>query len=180
KSNKDAGDMGGFGQPDLAVKYTLPQYGAGAFVDLTLPFVTGNLDFPFEPAMGLALGAVYQNRFGNFRITGMADYQINFENKDKIKLGNVFLLYAKPEAMWTEFIGTYLGIKYAMIGESAFDGRSNSGSDGYLLTLLPGINTQLTKSLAYEINVPFTLMGKNTNSSWGISANFYATLPLVN
>jgi hypothetical protein len=185
-NNKDFGDQGGFGQPDLAVKYTLADIGVGGYLDAVLPFATGNLDQP-EPAFGLGLGAVYQNRFGDFRITGQAGYQLNFENKDKLKAGNVLLAYAKPEAMWTEYIGTYLGLKYVMQGEPEFDGKAFkdlAGNDikdldGYQFSVLPGLNVQLTKSIAYEVNVPVYLFGKNTDQGFGINANLYATLPFV-
>jgi hypothetical protein len=177
-TNKDAGDLGGFSQPELAVKYTAANIGVGGFVNVILPFATGNLDQP-DPALGLALGAVYQNRFGDFRITGQAGYQLNFENEDKEKDGNILLAYAKPEAMWTEFIGTYLGLKYIMAGESEFDGDARKDSDANQFSILPGLNVQLTKSLAYEVNVPISILGKNAEQGWGIAANLYATLPLV-
>jgi hypothetical protein len=185
-NNKDFGDQAGFSQPELAVKYSVANIGVGGFVNAILPFATGNLDNP-EPAFGLGLGAVYQNRFGDFRITGQAGYQLNFENKDKLKNGNVLLAYAKPEAMWTEYIGTYLGLKYMMQGEPEVDGKSmkdllgpgTPDLDAYQFAVLPGINVQLTQSLAYEVNVPVYILGKNAQQGFGINANLYATLPFV-
>jgi hypothetical protein len=176
-SNKDAGDLGGFTQPDIAVKYTHTPLNVGGYLDLVLPFAMGNLDVP-EPAMGIQLGAVYANRFGDFRLTAQAGYQINMENEDKLKQGNMLLLYAKPEAMWTEFIGTYLGLKYQMWGESEVDGTAGKDTDASLFTVLPGLNTVLLPWLAYEVNAPITLMGKNQPASWGIGASIYVTLPM--
>ncbi len=177
KTNKDAGDFGGFNQPQLAVKYSDAKLGLGGFVNLIVPFATGNLDKP-EPAMGLGFGAVYQNRFGDFRMTGMAGYQLNFENKDKQKDGNVLLVYLKPEAMWTEYIGTYLGLQYMMSGEDAFDGTSIKKSDAYLFNIVPGINVQLLKWLAYEVNAPISVAGKTAPASWSIGGSIYVTLPM--
>jgi len=179
KSNKDAGEAGGFDQPELAVKYTDAGLGLGGYLNVILPFATGNLDQP-EPGMGLGLGVVYQNRFGDFRMTGTAGYQLNFENSDKLKEGNILSIYAKPEAMWTEYIGTYLGLQYAMSGEAAFDGTSIKKSDSNLLTILPGVNAQLLKWLAYEVNAPITVMGKNSLASWGIGGSVYITFPMEN
>jgi hypothetical protein len=177
-TSKDAGDLGGFTNPELALKYTMAELGLGGFVNVILPFVTGNLDKNREPAMGLGLGAVYQNRFGDFRLTGTAGYQLNFENKDKQKSGNFLFLYAKPEAMWTEYIGTYLGLRYQMAGESAYDGKSTKDSDRNLFTVLPGVNAQLLKWLAYEINVPVDLSGKSIGKSWGIGGKVFVTFPM--
>ena len=182
--NEAAGDLGGFAQPEIALKYGMADIGAGAFVNLTLPFVTGNLDTPDDPAMGVSLGAVYGNRFGDFRATGMAAYKLNFENKDKFKDGNVLTVYLKPEAMWTEFIGTYLGLRYEMFGESESAGNG-AKDDGYLLSVAPGLNAQLLPNLAYEVNIPITVMGKSNSpiinpnpSSWSIWASVYYTLGL--
>ncbi len=175
--NKDAGEPGGFTQPQLGVKYTHAPLGLGGYLNMVMPFVTGNLDQPFEPAMGIGLGAVYGNRFGDFRLTGQLGYQVNMENKDKYKSGNVLSIYAKPEAMWTEFIGTYLGIMYSMTGESAVNGTSLTKSDGNLFMLMPGANVALLPWLAYEVNAPITISGTNERASWGIGAKVYVTLP---
>ncbi len=48
--NKDAGDQGGFTQPQLGVKYTHAPLGLGGYLNLVLPFATGNLDNPMPIA----------------------------------------------------------------------------------------------------------------------------------
>ena len=184
-TNKDNGNLSGMNTPEIAVKYALLNMGAGAYINYTIPFVTGNLDQGGDPTMSLDFGAVYQKRFGNFRMTGMAGYQLNFEGdikKDsggtvKAKDGNVIHVLMKPEAMWTEFIGTYLGIIYRMADESELKGVKQK-DDSYSLALSPGLNAMLLKGLAYEISVPFTLMGKSSDAYWGISAAVYVTLPM--
>ena len=177
-SNKDAGDMAGFSQPEIAAKYTVANLHAGAYLNIALPFTTGNLDKPDAASLGIALGGVYANRFGNFRLTGTAGYRINLENKDKKKPGNALFLYAKPEAMWTEYIGTYLGFKYILSGETESAGTSNKDSDKFVLQVIPGVNAQLLKWLAYEVNAPIDVMGKNGPATWGIGGSVYATLPM--
>ncbi|MDB5103811.1 MAG: hypothetical protein JWP91_1500 [Fibrobacteres bacterium] len=174
-TNDDAGGLSGLTQPQIAVKYTHAPLGLGGWVNVLLPFAVGDYGDP-SPAMGLGIGGVYGNRFGDFRLTGIAGYQLNFESDD-FKAGNVFSIYAKPEAMWTEFIGTYLGLQYSMTGEREIAGNAVKDSDGNLFAVVPGVNVALLPWLAYEVNAPITLMGKNSGSSWGIGAQVYATLP---
>lgn len=174
--NEDAGDMSGLQAPELAVKYTHVPINAGAYVNIALPFALGDFGDP-APGLGIGFGAVYGKRFGDFRLTAQAGYTINMESGDDIKAADKLLIYAKPEAMWTEFIGTYLGLKYEMFGEGEVAGVGD-GKDGNLITVLPGANVVLLPWLAYEVNVPVTVMGKNQNAFWGISANVYVTLPM--
>jgi hypothetical protein len=176
-SNKDAGNLSGFGQPDIALKYAMLDAGVGAYLDFIIPIATGNLDNP-KPAMGLQVGAVFARTLTkSFRATATGSYRLNFENADKYKPGNVLDLYFKPEALWTEFVGTYLGIRFDSFGKSATAG-TKAADDGYLLVLLPGVNTTWLKWLATEVNVPVTLIGKNQPSFWGISALVYMTFPM--
>ncbi len=186
----------GFGQPDIALKYALMDIGVGAFVDFTVPFATGDFSDPYSPAMALSFGAVYTKLFvPQFNLTASASYRLNFEGdatvfdtatftevKGKAKAGNVFSVYAKPEFRFNQFGGAYLGLKYAMIGESQESGKSISGTDGYAFTLVPGWNATWLPNVSTEVNVPYTLAGKNTTSEftapgWGISAKVHVTLP---
>ncbi|MDB5047732.1 MAG: hypothetical protein JWO30_803 [Fibrobacteres bacterium] len=169
----------GFTQPDIAVKYAMMDIGAGVFLDYTLPFATGDFADPDQPPMALAFGAVYTKLFmPKFNLTGLLQYKLNFEDKGKFKDGNVFSIYAKPEFRFNEFGGAYLGLRYDMAGEGAFDGTSVKDSDASLFTLLPGWNATWLPNVATEVNVPLTLMGKNNTASWGINANVYYTVAL--
>ena len=174
--NKDAGDMSGLQAPELAVKYTHAPINAGAYLNIAMPFGAGDFGDP-APGLGIGLGAVYGNRFGDFRLTAQVGYTINMESGDDIKAADKLLIYAKPEAMWTEFIGTYLGLKYEMFGEGELAGVGD-GKDGNLITVLPGLNAVLLPWLAYEVNVPITVMGTSQPAFWGVSANVYVTLPM--
>jgi len=168
----------GFGQPDIAVKYAMMDIGAGAFVDYTLPFATGDFADPDQPPMALAFGVVYTKLFmPKFNLTGLAQYKLNFEDKGNFKAGNVFSLYAKPEFRFNEFGGAYLGVRYDMNGESEANGTGGN-DDGYLVTLLPGWNATWLPNVATEVNVPLTILGKNSLSTWGINAAVYYTLGL--
>ncbi|MEO6097864.1 MAG: transporter [Fibrobacteria bacterium] len=169
----------GFGQPEIAVKYALMDIGAGAYVNFIAPFATGDFAEPDAPPMALALGAVYTKLFmPQFNLTAQVQYRLNFEAKDSTQDGNVFTVYAKPEFRFNEFGGAYLGLKYDMTGESKNSGEAIDDSDGNLFTLLPGWNATWLPNLATEVNVPYTLMGKNSEASWGVNVNVYYTVAL--
>ena len=168
----------GFGQPDIALKYAMMDIGAGVYVDYMLPFATGDYAKPDSPPMALSFGAVYTKLFmPQFNLTGQLNYRLNFENKNKFQAGNVFTLYAKPEFRFNQFGGAYLGVKYAMTSDSKFIGTDAKDS-GYLITLLPGWNATWLPTVATEVNVPITIMGKNAPATWGINARVYVTIPM--
>lgn len=171
--------ISGFGQPEIALKYALMNIGLGAYVNFIAPFATGDFADPDSPPMALALGAVYSKLFvPQFNLTAQAQYRLNFEAEDSTQAGNVFTIYAKPEFRFNEFGGAYLGVRYDMIGEESFDGKSLKESNGSLLTLLPGWNATWLPTLATEVNVPLTVMGDNKEAYWGINASVYVTVPL--
>jgi hypothetical protein len=173
-TNEDAGDQSGMYRPEIGVKYADMELGAGVFANFTLPFATGDYDGSNIPA-ALELGGVYGKRFGDFRLTGLASYEINFESGG-YNAGDVFRVLAKPEAMWTEHIGTYLALDFNVAGDAEIEGFGTL-EGGYLLLMGPGVNVQLLPNLAYEISVPFAVAGKNASAFWGVGAQLYYTLP---
>ena len=169
----------GLGQPEIALKYALPEVGAGAYVNFVAPFATGDLADPDAPPMALALGAVYGKLFmPQFNLVAQLQYKLNFEAEDKTKDGNVILVYAKPEFRFNEFGGAYLGLRYEMFGESEAAGNAVKGSDGSLFTLLPGWNATWLPNVSTEVNIPITVMGASQSSYWGINARVYYTVGL--
>lgn len=171
--------VSGFGQPEIALKYAMMDIGAGAYVNFVAPFATGDFADPDAPPMALSLGAVYSKLFvPQFNLTAQLNYRLNFEAENKSQDGNVFTLYAKPEFRFNEFGGAYLGLRYDMFGESQFDGDAQTDTDGYLFSLLPGWNATWLPTVATEVNVPITLMGKNSEAFWGVNAAVYVTIPL--
>jgi hypothetical protein len=166
----------GFGQPDIAVKYAMMDMGVGAFVDYTLPFATGDNADPDQPPMALAFGLLYTKTFvPQFRLTSMASYKLNFEDADKLKEGNIISIYAKPEFVINPYAGVYLGLREDINGETQVDG-TGADDGGHLFTLLPGWNALWLPNVATEVNVPITLLGKNSGAFWGINASVYITL----
>ena len=180
-NNKDAGDLSGFTQPEIALKYAMPEIGAGLFVDGIMPFALGDwgdtAKYP-APALGIQIGAVFGKTFDKFRATAVGSYRINLENSDSLKMGNLLDFYFKPEFLLNEFAGIYAGIKYDMASKAEFGGTAIPNSEGFQLTILPGWNATWLKWLSTEINVPYVVMGKNAPASWGVTALFYATFPM--
>jgi hypothetical protein len=169
----------GLDQPEIAVKYAMTEIGAGAYVNFIAPFATGDFADPDAPPMALAFGAVYSKLLvPQFNLAAQLQYRLNFEGESKFQAGNVFMLYAKPEFRFSEFGGAYLGLKYEMAGETQFDGKAFKDSDGNMFTVLPGWNATWLPNLATEVNIPYTLMGKNATAYWGINVNVYYTLAL--
>ena len=169
----------GFGQPDIGLKYALMDIGAGAYVNYTLPFATGDFADPDAPPMALSFGAVYTKLFApQFNLTAQLNYRLNFEAEDKSKDGNVLTVYAKPEFRFNEFGGAYLGLKYDMFSEGEDAAGNDDGLDGNLFTLLPGWNATWLPNVATEVNVPITIMGKSQFSSIGVNVAVYYTMPL--
>jgi hypothetical protein len=169
----------GFGQPEIALKYALMDIGAGAYVNFIAPFATGDFADPDAPPMALALGAVYSKLFvPQFNLTAQLQYRLNFEAEDKSKQGNVLSIYAKPEFRFNEFGGAYLGLRYDMMGEIEQDGNAAKDSDASLFTLLPGWNATWLPNVSTEVNIPYTVSGKNQDAYWGINASVYVTVGL--
>jgi hypothetical protein len=173
-ANDDAGGGSGFGQPGLALKYKIPDLDLAAYVNLTLPFATGDNDVP-GLNLGITPGVLYQIVSGPISAILGASYQVNLE-ADDVKDGNILTLLAKPSYAVTEFVGAYLGLTYAMAAEDEAAG-TGLGNDGSTIILWPGFTAALTKELAYEVNVPVTLVD-GSMSSWGVWASVYYTIGL--
>lgn len=173
-ANDDAGGASGFGQPALGVKYKFPNLDLAAYVNLTLPFATGDYDTP-GLNLGITPGVLYQLNTGAVSTILGASYQVNLE-ADDVKSGNVLTLLAKPSYAVTEYVGAYLGLTYAMTAESEFAGNG-AGNDFNSLVIWPGFTAALTKELAYEVNLPITLVDGEM-SSWGVWASVYYSIGL--
>ena len=170
----------GFMQPDIAVKYSLMDMGLAVFVDVNLPMATGDFSPPSGGStlsLGIAPGVVYGKNFGKIQAVGALAYQVNLENGDKYKNGNVLNVFLKPGYSVDDALGVYLGLQYTMASEDEFDGTAITGTDGNAFVIKPGATYTLSKMLAFEANIPYVLSGMNTFGYWGISAAVYVTVP---
>ncbi len=168
-------NFSGLTQPGLALKYKLPNLDLAAFVNVVLPFATGDQDVP-GLNLGIAPGVLYNHTFGPVSAIFGAYYQLNFESDD-IKWGNELSLLAKPAFGINEQLAAYVGVNYIMYGETEIFG-TGLGDDGYELSLAPGVTYTLSDKLAFEANVPFTVAENTGFRAWGINALVYYTLQL--
>jgi hypothetical protein len=174
--NDDAGGKTGVDRPELALKYSNPNWKTwGLYLNLVLP--VGLSDFSSNPTPGTAvgLGGVYADQFSEqFRLVGLASYQYSVPSGDD-KNSDILTLFAKPEYVVNSQTGVYLGLKYNMYGESEAAG-TGKGDDGYVVTVLPGLNFKQDDKISYEVNLPVTVMGKSQAAYWGIWASIYYSM----
>jgi hypothetical protein len=177
--DEDAGggaSASGFTQPAVAVKYKVPGMDLAAFVNVTLPFATGDFDVD-GLNLGVSPGVLYNHTLTPeiSAILG-AQYQINME-ADDIKDGNILGLLAKPNYAVSKELGAYVLANYNMYSETEVAG-TGMGDDGYAFILSPGITYTLSPSIAFEANLPYVVAEDNYGKSVGIWASVYYTLPL--
>ena len=173
--NKDNGDVSGLSRPELALKYVHPEMGVGGFLNVALPMGSEKI-VGEKPATTFFVGAIYGKTFGQIVVNAFADYQFNTES-EKMKQ-DAIQVYAQGQYNVNTQIGPYLGVDYAKAFEMQMDGTSVPKSDGYLLTLKPGLNFAVNEMIAIEANVPVTVMGKSKESSWALYAGVYYTIGL--
>jgi len=166
-----SGNQTGLNQPDIAAKYAIGASGFAAYLDLVLPFSTGDYDAP-GAGLGIAPGVVYGRNFDKIQAVAKASYLINME-KDSFTRGNVLDVYLKPGYMIDSKLAAYVGLDYKMYGES--DPKTTDGSG---ITLAPGVTYTLDSKLSFEANVPIVLSDDVNGESWGIWAAVYYTLPM--
>lgn len=170
-----AENASGLDQPSLALKYKLPDMPLAAYVNVVLPFATGDLDVP-GLNLGITPGVLYQLNSGMISTILGASYQLNLE-ADDVKEGNLLTVFAKPSYAVSGELGAYVFATYHMHMEGETAGNGN-GDDGYDLVLAPGVTYTLSPSVAFEANIPFTVVEDNMGKAWGIWASVYYTLPL--
>jgi len=184
--NKDAGGTGGFARPQLAVKYVRPEVGLGGFLNASLP--AGSEDVVgTEPITTIQAGLLYGKTFGSVVANALASYQYNTQDDTFLKLKqDAVEVFVQGQYNFVPNIGPYLGLDFIKTLELKQDGKSRSNTDGYLLTIKPGIIWLLDESRSFEANLPVTVLGKRstpfvapqTLAMWGIYACFKFSLGL--
>lgn len=167
-------DRSGLTQPELALKYQVPDTDFGAFVNVVLPFATGDRDVD-GLNLGIAPGVLMDMDINEqINLIAMAYYQINLE-ADDVKDGNVLSVLLKPAYRVNNELAAYVSAIYHMHAENELSG-TGLGNDGYDLVLAPGATYTLSDALSFEANVPFTIAEDNEEKYWGINALVYYTL----
>lgn len=172
--NYYTGDASGLGQPELAAKYAIGSTGFAPYVNLVLPVAGGDFDVP-GAGLGIQPGVVYGKNYDKIQAVAKAFYQINMEDDD-VTRGNVLGIYLKPGYMIDDKLAAYVGLDFKMTGEGEAGPITVDG--GNTIALLPGATYTLSPALAFEANVPIVLTNDVGETSWGIWASVYWTLPL--
>lgn len=167
-----SGSATGLAQPDIAAKYSIGTSGAAVFVDLALPFATGDLDAP-GTGLGITPGIVFGKNYGQIQAVAKASYQLNMKD-DSFTKGNVLDVYLKPGYMVNDKLSGYVGLDYKMTGKS-----DPATTDGTTFTLLPGVTYTLSPTVAFEANVPIIVSNDVGGKDWGIWASVYYTIPAM-
>lgn len=178
KYNEETGEpeaASGLERPDIAIKYAHPELGAGAFVDVVLPFGSEDIVGDKVPTT-IAGGLLYGKTFDAVTVNAFAAYVFNTEVEKAKQDGLSF--YAQGQYQVNEMVGPYLGLQFDKAFEAKIDGESFPDSDGYLFTVKPGANVKINDAMAAEIAVPYDVMGKNAGATWGVYAGFYYSVGL--
>ncbi len=157
-TNEDAGSLQGMGQPTLGAKYAWSR--GGVFSNLILPYATGDWD-DRRLYTTLEAGGILRERWTRFRFTGLASYLEVFD------AGDVLRLSAQPEILWGRR-SAYLSLEYLQ----------SLSKDAYLLALIPGFRTDISKTLFCDASFPLTVAGRSAPAVWQLSMKVYWTLKL--
>lgn len=192
--------VSGLDRTNIGLKYTHSS-GFGGFVAVDLPF--GSEDIAGEePSTTIYAAAQYTKTFGKIALCDFVMYKTTLE-QDDAKPADMLDIYVKPQYNVTDKIGPYVGIDYTFnVGKSKelvdpTEGMSDdellaaalAGADlepkveevdpeTSVLTVKPGINYLVNDAIGLEANVPVTVLGKNSDATWGIYAGFYYTIGL--
>jgi len=155
-SNADAGRLRGMSQPKLGLRYN--RKAAGAFLNFTPAFVTGNLDKNNLYA-SLEAGGLLRARVRKVRGTALLSYTEVIDKLDVLRAS------ARSDIPWGP-AAPYAVLEYA----------GALGSAAYLLTLTPGARFDLTEALTVDASAPFTVAGRSAPAGWSAKVIFYRTL----
>jgi len=157
-----ASGASGLSQPQVAAKYAIGDNGIAVFVNVALPFATGDLSNGYK-GLGIAPGLVYGKNYGKIQAVGLASYQLNMKDADDLESDNALTVYLKPGYMVSDKLAVYAGVVYWSAGSA------NS------TTVQPGITYTISDMVALEANVPYVVSTTGAKS-WGILASLYFTL----
>ena len=167
--NKDAGDVSGLNRPEIGVKYIHPEIGAGGYLNIVLP--VGSKDIVGDaPTTTIEVGGMYVKSFGQIGVNAALGYDFMLENDDKVKQDEISALL-QGQFNVNEQIGPYLAAEFTKTLEAQYDGEGIPDTDGYLLTIVPGIKSKPVENVSAELYVPITVLGKNAIAAWAIGAN---------
>ena len=168
-----AQDESGIGQPEIGLKYLTPE-GFGGFVNYTLPLADENIKS--DPSSEIELGGLYVLETEVFNLHAMLSYNLTLEvktgeePKTKVNPGDQSFVSLRPQLNVTPEFGVFLASNYSMQYDREVEGTKIKDSNGYALTIEPGMNLQTSEMLSIEARSQFVAMGKNAFGGWGLGA----------
>lgn len=108
------------------------------------------------------------------KIVGEAQggFEFHFADKmdNKLTPGNVAFVHVQAGYLLDPFL-PYLGLSGRFHLDGDYDGKP-SNSSGYILMPEPGLVIDIDDLLSLQFGVPFTIVGKNELSYWGLHLSF--------
>lgn len=168
----------GFDRPQIALKVGSAERGVAAFVNTMLPL--GSEEVVGEkPVFSFVLGGLAHKDFESGAFTAGISYTLSLENEDKFKAGDVFEAIVKPEIKANEQVSILVEGGYAYRGIPSYDGEDLDEffEPASLWLVAPGFKFQQDPQFSAEVQIPFTVAGRNANSFWGLGLTLSYTIP---
>ena len=161
----------------LGVKYTYRPYNVGFDLTYALGFnkSTVALDHDY-----LALTLLGMASKGKILGEAQAGFEFHFSSKANNKLdpGDVAFAHAQVGYLVDPFT-PYLGLAAAFHLQDDVSGKAVSASGGYLLIPEPGLIVDVADRVSLQFGVPFTIVGKNASSYWGLHLSLSVGLSVL-
>lgn len=159
------------------VKYTLRPYNVGFDITYGLGFKKSAvaLDHDF-----LALTAIGAASKGKILGEAQAGFEFHFSSKanNKFDPGDMAFAHAQAGYLVDPFT-PYLGLTGQFRLEDDIGGKTVKNSGGYVLIPEPGLIVDVADLLSFQFGVPFTIVGKNAGSYWGVHLSFSLGLSVM-
>lgn len=169
--NADASGTGkavdGLKRPELGVKYLHQETGLGAFAVLYAPIGSEDIEGD-APVTTIEGGILYGKRFDRIVVNAAASYVFGTENEGLWKQ-DMLDFHGKASYELDGQLAPNLALDLRKKLESKIDGSSQKDSDGHLLVVRPGATWIANERMRMEGSIPFTVLGRNDWSWWGLS-----------
>lgn len=160
----------------VGAKYTYRPLNVGFDVTYAFGFEnsTPALDHDFLALTALAMGSK-----GKIYGQAQAGFEFHFASKknNKFDPGDVAVVHAQAGYLLDPFT-PYLGVSAMYHLDDAL-GSTSLKNAGYLLIPEPGFVVDVADDFSLQFGVPFTIVGKNAQSYWGLHFSFSAAVQLL-
>lgn len=158
------------------VKYTYRPYNVGADISYALGFKNGKDAFSHDVLSLTLLGMASK---GNIVGDVQAGFEFHFPDKvdSEFDPGDQAVVHAQVGYLVDPWL-PYLGLTGSFRLSSDNDGVSNEDG-GYLVIPEPGLSLDLDDFISFQLGIPFTILGKNAGSYWGIHGSLSWSLNIM-